>query len=309
MYVDPSTLFVASAIVPSVERTSLATWFSSRFHAIEVPLVRVVALKLCARVYSCAVPSLANPVPIVPVPWLIVKSPARVVDRLPIVPVVLLRVAIVPVVLFSVAIVPVVLLSVAIVPVVLAKLVIVPLVIVAAVEVVVPKVAVDEVRVGITPVVIVPVVLFRVEIVPVVLLSVAIVPVVLARLVIVAAVEVVVPNVAVDEVRFGITPVAIVPVVLLRVAIVPVVLFKVVIVAVGNVPVKLATVMRFKLLESEKSPNKSVSSAAMVVSAVRSWMRPEVGVAALTSAASLAAVTSLATPSVKVVPAENEAIV
>ena len=131
-----------------------------------------------------------------------------------------------------------------------------------------------EVRVGITPVVIVPVVLFNVAIVPVVLAKLVIVP-----LVIVAAVDVVVPNVAVDEVRVGITPVVIVPVVLLRVVIVPLV-----IVAVGNVPAKLATVIRFKLLESEKSPNKSVSSAAMADSDVRSWMKPEVGVAASTSA-------------------------
>ena len=33
-------------------------------------------------------------VPIVPVPWVIVKSPARVVERLPIVPVVLLNVVV-----------------------------------------------------------------------------------------------------------------------------------------------------------------------------------------------------------------------
>jgi len=100
------------------------------------------------------VPAVAPLVASVAVPLLIVKSPARVVDRFPIVPVVLFSVAIVPVVLLSVAIVPVVLLSVAIVPVVLAKLVIVPLVIVAAVEVVVPAV-----RLGIAPVVIVPVVI------------------------------------------------------------------------------------------------------------------------------------------------------
>ena len=160
------------------------------------------------------------------------------------------------------------------------------------------------VRVGITPVVIVPVVLFRVGITPVVIVPVVLFRVVIVPLVIVAAVEVVVPNVAVDEVRVGITPVVIVPVVLLRVVIVPLV-----IVAVGNVPAKLATVIRFKLLLSEASPTSRVSLTSIVVSAVRSWIRPEVGVAALTSAASLTAVTSLATPSVKVVPAENEAIV
>jgi hypothetical protein len=146
-----------------------------------VPLVADVILPLASTVKNGIadalpyVPAVTPVVPSVPVPELIVKSPARVVDRLPIVPVVLLRVAIVPVVLFNVAIVPVVLLNVEIVPVVLAKLVIVPLVIVplvivAAVEVVVPKVAVDEVRVGITPVVIVPVVivaLVEINLVPV----------------------------------------------------------------------------------------------------------------------------------------------
>jgi hypothetical protein len=152
-------LFVASAIVPFVDRTSLVTWFEDKSHAIELPLVSVVALKLWAAVYSCAVLTTATLVPTVADPVLIVTSPVRVVVKFPIVPVVLLKVAIVPVVLFSVAIVPVVLFNVAIVPVVLAKLVIVPLVIVAAVEVVVPNVAVDEVRLGITPVVIVPVVI------------------------------------------------------------------------------------------------------------------------------------------------------
>ena len=120
-----------------------------------VPLVADVILPLASTVKNGIadalpyVPAVTPVVPSVPVPELIVKSPARVVDRLPIVPVVLLRVAIVPVVLFNVAIVPVV----------LAKLVTVPLVIVAAVEVVVPNVAVDEVSVGITAVVIVPVVI------------------------------------------------------------------------------------------------------------------------------------------------------
>ena len=130
-----------------------------------VPLVADVILPFASTVKNGIadalpyVPAVTPVVPSVPVPELIVKSPARVVERLPIVPVVLFKVAIVPVVLFNVAIVPVVLFNVAIVPVVLAKLVIVPLVIVAAVEVVVPNVAVDEVSVGITPVVIVPVVI------------------------------------------------------------------------------------------------------------------------------------------------------
>ena len=113
------------------------------------------------------------------------------------------------------------------------------------------------------------------------------------------------------DVRVGITPVVIVPVVLLRVVIVPLVIVAAVEVVVPNVAAdrKLATVIRFKLLLSEASPISRLSLTAMAVSAVRSWIKPEVGVAALTSAASLAAVTSLATPSVKVVPAENEAIV
>jgi hypothetical protein len=97
-----------------------------------------------------------------------------------------------------------------------------------------------DVRVGITPVVIVPVVLLSVATVPVVELRFVIVPVV-----IVAAVDVVVPNV----------PVSIVPVVTL---------------AVGKVWAKLATVMRFRLFESEASPIKSVSLVAVIVSAVRS---------------------------------------
>ena len=100
-----------------------------------VPLVADVILPLASTVKNGIadalpyVPAVTPVVPSVPVPELIVKSPARVVDKL------------------------------AIVPVVLAKLVIVPLVIVAAVEVVVPNVAVDEVSVGITAVVIVPVVI------------------------------------------------------------------------------------------------------------------------------------------------------
>jgi hypothetical protein len=131
-----------------------------------------------------------------------------------------------------------------------------------------------DVRVGM-----VAVVLFSVATVPVVELRFVIVPVV-----IVAAVDVVVPNV----------PVSIVPVVIL---------------AVGRVWAKFATVMRLSVFESEASPKRRVSLVAVTVSAVRSWISPEVGVALFTSAPSLAAVTSLATPSTKVVPAVNEAIV
>jgi len=127
-----------------------------------VPLVADVIRPLASTVMNGIadalpyVPAITPVVPSVPVPWLIVKSPARVVERLVIVPVVLLSVPIVPVVLFNVAIVPVV----------LAKLVIVPLVIVAAVEVVVPAVSV-----GIVPSVMFAVLEVRLVIVPVVIVA------------------------------------------------------------------------------------------------------------------------------------------
>jgi hypothetical protein len=94
-----------------------------------------------------------------------------------------------------------------------------------------------EVRVGM-----VAVVPFSVAIVPVVLLSVATVPAV--------------------ETRF-----VIVPVVLFRVAIVPAV---VLIVPVSSAFITLATVIRFRLFESEASPTSNVSLVAITVSAVRS---------------------------------------
>ena len=107
------------------------------------------------------------PVPMVPVPWLIVKSPARVVERLDMV----------PVVVFSVPIVPKVLLTEPpkVPPVIVAvldvRVWIVPLVMFAAVEVVVPAV-----RVGIVPVVIVAAVevvvpAVRLRMVPVVIVA------------------------------------------------------------------------------------------------------------------------------------------
>lgn len=106
----------------------------------------------------------------------------------------------------------------------------------------------------------------------------------------------------------------VVPVV--RVGIVPVVLFSVVIVPavvlivpVSSAFITLATVILFRLFESEASPIKNVSFVAITVSVVRSWINPEVGVALLTRTPSLAAVTSFATPSEKDVPAVNEAIV
>ena len=161
-----ATLSASVALVESVLKvTELAGGVDEN-----VPLVADVILPFASMVKNGIadalpyVPAVTPVVPSVPVPELIVKSPASVVERLVIVavvllsavivPVVLLSVAIVPFVLLSVAIVPVVLFNVAIVPVVLAKLAIVPLVIVAAVEVVVPAV-----RLGITPVVIVPVVI------------------------------------------------------------------------------------------------------------------------------------------------------
>jgi len=120
--------------------------------SIAVPLVDATAVALvngCERFAG-----VTFEVPIVPVPCVIVKSPARVVERLPIVPVVELNVPIVP----EVAITDVEL-NVPIVPEVAITDVefVVPedrLVIVPSVEVVVPAV-----RFGIVPVVIVPVVL------------------------------------------------------------------------------------------------------------------------------------------------------
>jgi hypothetical protein len=124
----------------------------------------------------------------------------------------------------------------------------------------------------------------RVGIVPVVIVAAVEVVVPAVRVVIVAAVDVVVPNV----------PVSIVPVVTL---------------AVGKVSAKLETVMRFSASVSDASPKRRVSLVAMIASCVRSLINPDVGVALSTSAESLAAVTSLATPSTKVVPRVSEAIV
>jgi hypothetical protein len=111
------------------------------------------------------VPAATPDVPRVPVPWLIVKSPTSVVERLAIVPVVLLRVAIVPAVEVSAPPkVPPVMLAV-----VEFSVPIVPDVAITDVEFVVPEdrfvivprveVVVPAVRFGIVPVVIVPVVL------------------------------------------------------------------------------------------------------------------------------------------------------
>ena len=83
--------------------------------------------------------------------------------------------------------------------------------------------------------------------------------------VIVAAVEVVVPAVKVVMV-----PVVTLSAVDVVVPNVPVSIVPVVILAVGRVCAKLATVMRFRALESDESPIKSVSLAAVDVSAVRS---------------------------------------
>ena len=117
------------------------------------------------------VPAATPVVPSVPVPWLIAKSPARVVERLAIVPVVELRVPIVPaVLLIAPENVPVELLSkpLKVPPVIVAVLEvsvwIVPLVILAAVEVVVPAV-----RVGMVPMVMLAVLEVRFGIVPVVI--------------------------------------------------------------------------------------------------------------------------------------------
>jgi hypothetical protein len=79
----------------------------------------------------------------VPVPWLIVKSPARVVERLVIVPVVLLSVAIVPDVKMPAVPVVVPAVNVGISAVVIVPFVIVPFVIAAAVDVVVPAMRVE----------------------------------------------------------------------------------------------------------------------------------------------------------------------
>jgi hypothetical protein len=92
---------------------------------------------------------------------------------------------------------------------------------------------------------VIKVVATRVGIVPVVIVAAVEVVVPAVRVVMVAAVDVVVPNV----------PVSIVPVVIL---------------AVGRVWAKLATVMRFRALESEASPISTVSLEAITVSAVRS---------------------------------------
>lgn len=210
-----------------------------------------------------------------------------------IVPVVLLRVAIVPVVLLRVAIVPDVKIPdvLVVVPTVRA-VVIVPEVNTPEVPVVVPIVALLDAKVGIVPVVIV------------------------------AAVDVVVPNVPTPIVPVVATRFVIVPLVLLNVAVVPLVTICAVevvvpVVRLSTVPDvltsgafrKLATVICFRLLESEASPISNVSFVAIMLSTVRSWIKPGVGVALVTSVPSLAAVTSFATPSEKVVPALNDAIV
>ena len=117
-----------------------------------------VALKLCAAVYSCAVLTTATLVPTVADPVLIVKSPTRVVEKLPIVPVVELRVAIVPWVRIAEPWLMLAVLAVSVCT--------VPLVILAAVDVVVPAVSV-----GIVPSVIVAVLDVRLGIVPVVIVA------------------------------------------------------------------------------------------------------------------------------------------
>ena len=73
-------------------------------------------------------------------------------------------------------------------------------------------------------------------------------------------VEVVVP-----VVRVGIVPVVIVAAVDVVVPNVPVSIVPVVTLAVGKVWAKLATVIRFRLFESEASPIKSVSFVAVTV--------------------------------------------
>ena len=84
-------------MVELVVTVSLATWFCDKSHGIVLlVMVREVASKLWVRVYSWAALSTANLVPAVAVPWLIVRSPASVVERLPIVPVVEFSVPIVP---------------------------------------------------------------------------------------------------------------------------------------------------------------------------------------------------------------------
>jgi len=135
-----------------------------------------------------------------------VKSPARVVDRFPIVPVVLLSVVTVPDV--KIPVVPVVVPAVSVG---INAVVIVPFVIVAAVDVVVPAV-----RVGIVPVVIVAAVDVVVPNVPVGIRAVVIVPDVKMP-----AVPVVVPAVSV-----GIVPSVMLAVLAVKLEIVPVVLAK-----------------------------------------------------------------------------------
>ena len=97
--------------------------------------------------YSCAAPSFATVVVLaVAVPWLIVRSPASVVVRLPIVPDVELKFPIVPDVEFTDPLkVPPVIVAVDEV-----SVWIVPLVILAAVAVVVPRV--EDVKVAAVPV-------------------------------------------------------------------------------------------------------------------------------------------------------------
>ena len=136
-----------------------------------VLIVRLVALKLWAAVYSCAVLTTATRVPTVADPVLMVRSPTSVVERFVIVPVVELSVPIVPaVLLIAPEKVPVELFSkpLKVPPVIVAVLEvsvwIVPLVMLAAVEVVVPAV-----RVGMVPMVMLAVLEVRFGIVPVVI--------------------------------------------------------------------------------------------------------------------------------------------
>jgi len=95
--VHPACGLVGVFIVEFVVTVSVATWFCDRSQG-TVPLVIVnaVAAKLCARLYCCAVLRTAILVPTVADPVLIVRSPVRVVVKLPIVPVVLFKVPIVP---------------------------------------------------------------------------------------------------------------------------------------------------------------------------------------------------------------------
>jgi hypothetical protein len=122
----------------------------------ELPLTSVVALKLCAAVYSCAVLTTATLVPTVADPVLIVRSPTRVVEKLPIVPVVEFSVAIVPWVrlaepwlIFAVLAVSVCTVPLVMLPAVDVVVPAVRFVIVAAVPVVVPAVRFEIVAVEI----------------------------------------------------------------------------------------------------------------------------------------------------------------